>query len=303
MYRGFVYALGSCLLWGLLPFFLKTLHAIPALELLAQRVLWTLVWVLALLLFQGRWPALLRLLRCPKTLMTLATSALLLATNWLLYLWAVKTDRIVESSLGYFIAPLVVVLFGAFFLQERLSVGQKGAMILALGGIVTLSLGTGHAPWLGIALAMAFAGYALLHKANAVAAVESLAIELLLLGIPAALYLLYLGGRGTATVGHMGLTMAFLVALTGLFTAGPLLLYLAGARHLPLVSLGLLQYLTPTLQLFFSVFFSHEAFPPHHLVGFSLIWAALLGCFLLGYGRQAIARAMRVQLPLRGSFR
>jgi chloramphenicol-sensitive protein RarD len=275
-----MYALGSCLLWGFLPLFFKTLCAIPALELLAQRVLWTLVCVLVMLLCQGRWPALLRILRCPKTLMTLASSALLLALNWLLYLWAVKTNRIVESSLGYFIAPLVVVLFGAFFLQEQLSIGQKGAVILALGGVVTLSLGTGHAPWLGIALAMAFAGYALLHKASAVAAVESLAIELLLLGIPAALYLLYLSGRGMATVGHMGLTTAFLVALTGLFTAGPLLLYLAGARHLSLISLGLLQYVTPTLQLFFSLFFYHEAFSHYYLVGFSLIWAALLGCLL-----------------------
>ena len=281
MQRGFMSAVSSCVLWGLLPLCLKRLDAIPALELLAQRVLWTWACVMVILLFQRRGPELLRMMRCPKTLLALATSALLLAFNWLLYLWAVRADRIVESSLGYFIAPLVLVLFGAVFLQERLRFVQKGAVLLALTGVLMLSLEAGRAPWLGIALAIAFAGYALVHKVSAVPAVEGLAIELLMLAIPAGAYLLYVEGRGTAMLQHSDLTTVGLVALTGLFTAGPLLLYITGAQHLSLVSLGLLQYLTPTLQLGFAVFFFQEAFPLEHFVGFSLIWAALLGSLLL----------------------
>ena len=263
MQRGFMSAVSSCVLWGLLPLCLKRLDAIPALELLAQRVLWTWACVMVILLFQRRGPELLRMMRCPKTLLALATSALLLAFNWLLYLSAVRADRIVESSLGYFIAPLVLVLFGAVFLQERLRFVQKGAVLLALTGVLMLSLEAGRAPWLGIALAIAFAGYALM------------------LAIPAGAYLWYVEGRGTAMLQHSDLTTVGLVALTGLFTAGPLLLYITGAQHLSLVSLGLLQYLTPTLQLGFAVFFFQEAFPLEHFVGFSLIWAALLGSLLL----------------------
>lgn len=289
MHRGFVYALSSSLLWSLVPIFLKTLHTIPALELLAYRVLWSLICIMAVLLIQRGIPALLHTLRCPQALLRLTFSAVLLALNWLLYLWAVNTNQIVESSLGYFIAPLITILFGAFFLKEQLSLGQKGAGALALGGVLILSIETGRIPWLGLALAVVFGGYALLHKATAVAAAEGLTIELLVLGIPALLYLLFVEKYGTAMADHLGPVTALQIVLTGLFTTGPLLLYLAGVQHLSLITLGLLQYLTPTLQLFFGVFFYHEAFPMQRLMGFGLIWVALFWGLLIGF-RQATHR-------------
>ncbi len=263
------------ILWGLFPLYIKLVAHVPVLEIVLHRSLWALVFVLALLALRRQFGWLAPVLRQPRTLAIFGLSALLLGGNWLLYVWAVNNGRVLDASLGYFINPLVNVLLGFVVLHERPRPLQWAAVALAAGGVLWLAVGAGHVPWVSLLLAASFGFYGLLRKTAPLGAIEGLALETLLLAPLAAAALLWLGASGQ---GHFlqgdGRTDVLLLA-AGPATAIPLLLFAYGARRVTLATLGLLQYLGPSIQFVLAVFLYHEPLGASRGVGFALIWAAL----------------------------
>lgn len=275
MNSGIVYAFLAFVIWGLFPVYFKTLHQIPALEMLAHRMAWSLLFVLAVLLVRHHWRWLRPVLRDRRLVGRFAASAVLLSANWGIYIWAVNAGHIVEASLGYFINPLINVLFGYAFLGERLRPLQWSAVGVAAAGVAWLTWQHGAPPWISLALAATFGGYGLLRKTAQLGALEGLALETLLLFPVALVYLTTLGLTGAGHFGHASPAVQWLLACAGPITAIPLLLFGAAARRIPLSTLGLVQYVTPTLQLLTGVFVYHEAFGPVRAVGYGAIWVAL----------------------------
>ncbi|GAB4035704.1 MAG: EamA family transporter RarD [Rubrivivax sp.] len=262
-------------LWGLFPLYIKQLQGVPALEVIVHRSAWSLVFVFALLAWQRRTAWLGPALRDRRTLAVFAASAALLALNWGVYVWAVAAGRIVDASLGYFINPLVNVLLGVAVLRERPRPLQWAAVALAAAGVAWLIVGAGEWPWIALVLAASFGLYGLLRKTAPLGATEGLGLETLMQA-PVALLLMAgwtLHGAG-GLAGHEPGTLGWLL-LAGPFTAVPLLLFAAGARRLTLATLGLLQYLGPTIQFLLGVWVYDEPFAPARAAGFALIWAAL----------------------------
>lgn len=275
MNRGIVYALSAYLLWGFLPVFWKAVQVATPLEILSHRVVWSLLLLVGLLLYRRQWGWLTGAVRDRRTLLTFLGTAVLLAINWLTYIWAVNAGHVVESSLGYFINPLVNVLFGVLFLQEQMRPGQWAAIGLAALGVLYLTISLGSLPWIGLTLAFSFAAYGLLRKTAQLNSLEGLTFETSFLFLPALVYLLYLGFTGQAIFGHTAPTTTFLLVLTGIFTAFPLLLFAAGARRIPFSLVGILQYIAPTIQFLLGIYLYGEPFSLNKLVGFGLIWLAL----------------------------
>ncbi len=276
MNKGILYAACAYVLWGLLPIYWKALQHVPALEILAHRMVWSLAVVLLLLAYRGRWRWLGVVARDGRVVLTFLTTALLLTLNWFVYIWAVNAGYIVESSLGYFINPLVNVLLGVLFLRERLRPWQGVAIGAALGGVLYLTFDYGRLPWIALALAGSFGLYGLLRKTAALNSLEGLTLETLLLFLPALAYLLYLEAIGSAALGHADAATTALLVCSGMATAAPLLLFAAGARRITLTSLGILQYVAPTLQFLLGVLVYGEPLSSARLFGFCLIWIALL---------------------------
>jgi chloramphenicol-sensitive protein RarD len=275
MNRGVLYAAGAYFLWGLFPLYFKLLQHVAATEVLAHRIVWSLVVVLALLAVKGAWSWIRPLGRQPRVLARFALSALLIALNWGLYIWAVTSGHVIDSSLGYFINPLVNVLFGAALLGERLRPVQWLAVGIAALGVAWLTWSAGKLPWIGLVLAFTFASYGLLRKTAPLGSLEGLALETALLFPVAAAWLGWLTWQHQAayTSGDP-LTLLLLVA-AGPVTALPLLLFAAGARRIAFSTLGLLQYIGPTLQFAIGVWLFHEPFDAARALGFALIWTAL----------------------------
>lgn len=275
MHTGMLYAALAYIMWGLFPVYFKALQAIPPLEILMHRMLWSLAFVLAVLAVRRQWGWLRPLLRQPKVLAGFALSSILLAINWLLYIWAVNSGHVVDASLGYFINPLVNILLGLLLLNERLRPVQWAAVALAAAGVAWLTWQAGHPPWIGLALAISFGGYGLLRKTAALGPLEGLTLEALLL-FPFALgYLAYLNASGHNNFLAAPAHLQWLLLAAGPITAVPLLLFAAGARRIPLSLMGLLQYLSPTLQFLLGVWLYREPFDAARMVGFAAIWAAL----------------------------
>lgn len=275
MNPGLFYAAGAYALWGLFPLYFQRVATVPAFEVVLHRSLWSMVVVLALLTALRRWAWLREAAASPRRLAMFALSALLLSGNWMVYVWAVNQHRVVDTSLGYFINPLVSVLLGTLVLHERLRRVQWVAVALAGAGVLWLTVAAGQLPWIALLLAFSFGLYGLMRKTAALGALEGLALETLLLA-PLALGLLALGvwkGTGALAGGDAGL-IGWLV-LGGPFTAVPLLLFAAGARRLPLATMGLLQYIAPSLTLALGLWVFHEPFDLTRLLGFALIWLAL----------------------------
>lgn len=291
MQRGILYAASAYAMWGLFPLYFKALQGLPPLEILLHRMVWSLVFVLAVLATRRQWVWLADVLRKPKVLAGFAASALLLSTNWFIYIWAVNNDRVVESSLGYFINPLFNVLLGFLVLRERLRVVQWLAVALAGCGVLWLTWQGGELPWVALALASSFGLYGLLRKTASLGALEGLTLETLLLFPLAAGYLMFLTAQGSNSFVGASTSTQLLLAASGPITAIPLLLFAAGARRIPLSLLGLLQYIGPTLQLLIGVWVYHEPFSGVKLVGFALIWIALLV-----YSLEGLWRAWAVKL-------
>jgi chloramphenicol-sensitive protein RarD len=244
-------------------------------QILAHRMLWSLLFLLMVLAVRGQW-GWLQIVRKPRVLASFIASAFLLSANWLIYIWSVNNGHVIEASLGYFITPLVNIMFGYVLLKERLRPVQWAAIAIAALGVAWLTWQTGTVPWIALALAATFGGYGLLRKTAALGALEGLAFETMVLFPLAAAYVawLTLHGQNAFINTESNLTRTLLVA-AGPITAIPLLLFASGARQIPLSVLGLLQYLAPTIQFLLGVWLFHEAFSAERLVGFALIWAAL----------------------------
>lgn len=275
MKPGAVYAAAAFTCWGLFPLYFQQLAAVPSSEVLVHRVAWSFLLMAGVLLVRRQWAWLAPALRQPKVVVAFTASALLLSINWVAYIWSVANGHVVEASLGYFINPLVNVVLGCLVLNERLRRLQWAAIGLALAGVVWLGLLAGRPPWIALLLAATFGLYGLLRKVASLGAVEGLALETLLL---APLAIAVLGWWMAQGQGHFPspslATNAWLIGL-GPITAVPLLLFAAGARQVSMTTLGLLQYIGPTLQLAIGVWWFGEPFDPARLLGFALIWLAI----------------------------
>jgi chloramphenicol-sensitive protein RarD len=276
MRAGIIYAAAAYAIWGLFPLYFKALQGIPSSEILAHRIIWSLVFLVLVLAWRRQWDWLRGLLQRPKVLAGFTASAVLLSANWLTYIWSVNNDRIVEASLGYFINPLVNVLLGFVVLRERLRGGQWAAIALATAGVAWLTWSGGHLPWIALFLALTFGTYGLLRKTAALGALEGLSLETMILFPFALCYAAWLLLSGGNRFPDAPLTTQLLMLSAGPITAIPLLMFAAGARRIPLSLLGLLQYIGPSLQLLLGVLLYHEPFGGARLAGFALIWAALV---------------------------
>lgn len=275
MNPGMLYAALAFLAWGLFPLYFKALAAIPAQEILAHRMVWSLAFLAAVLLWRRQWTWLAALAGQPRVLAGFAASALLLSTNWGLYIWSVNHDRVVDASLGYFINPLVNVVLGFLVLKERMRTLQWAAVALAAAGVAWLTWDAGHPPWIALALGLTFGVYGLLRKTASLGPLEGLSLETMLLFPFAAGYLLWLAWAGQSGFAAAAPLPQALMVLSGPVTAIPLLMFAAAARRLSLSLLGLMQYLVPTMQLLLGVWLYHEPFGPGRLIGFALIWTGL----------------------------
>ncbi len=272
---GTVAAVAAFLLWGLFPLYWKMLASVPAVEVVAHRTAWGFVAVAAWVTLRGRWADARAIASRPGTIARLAGSAVLIALNWLLYVWAVVHDQVVEASLGYFINPLVNVLLGVLVLGEHLSRAQRVAVALAAAGVAILTLGHGRLPWIALALAISFGLYGLARKTVGADAVVGLLWETGLLAPLAVAWLVSLQARGIGAFGPAHPGPSALLALGGAVTAVPLVLFAQGARSLPLSTVGLLQYLSPSIQFLLAVLVFREPFTAAHAATFACIWAAL----------------------------
>ncbi len=275
MHTGLLYALLAFISWGLFPLYFKLLAQVPPLEVVLHRSLWALVLVLGVLAWQRRWAWLGETLRQPRRVALFATSALLLAVNWLIYVMAVQTAQVADASLGYFINPLFTVLLGVLVLRERLRPLQWAAVGLAACAVLWLGVLGGKLPWIALSLAFTFGLYGLMRKTAPLGALEGLAMENLLLAplVLPALAWWTCTRDGVLAVGPAA-QIGWLL-LSGPLTALPLLFFAGAARRLKLATLGLLQYVSPSLQLAVAVLVFHEPFDRQRLLGFALIWAAL----------------------------
>lgn len=263
-------------LWGVFPIYFHLLAPTSALEILCHRILWSLV-VMALVLSVRRdWTWVPPLVRSPRRMVELAVAAVLIAVNWLVYVWAVEEDRVVDAALGYFINPLVTVSLGVVVLGERLRRMQWIAVALGALAVLVISVGYGQVPVVALTLAFSFAGYGFLKKRITLTPSQSLTAETAIL-TPVAVVVMILVATGDGTVfANEGVGMSLLLATTGVVTAVPLVLFAASARRIPLTMLGLLQYLTPSLQFLCGVFVFDEHMPPERWAGFALVWIALM---------------------------
>jgi chloramphenicol-sensitive protein RarD len=262
-------------LWGMFPLYFPLLEPAGGVEIVAHRVLWSLLFIGVLLTALRRWSHVRALVTDRRRLLVLTGAAVLIAANWLVFVYGVNSGHVVETSLGYFINPLVSVLLGVVVFSERLRPLQWVAVAVATVAVVVLTVDYGRPPWIALSLAFTFGLYGLLKKVVRVEAAPGLFVETALVVLPAAIVLGVLHADGAGSFGNAGAGHALLLAASGIATAVPLLLFAAAARRIPLSTVGLLQYLTPLMQLAIGVFVYGEAMPPARLAGFVIVWVAL----------------------------
>ncbi len=283
MNKGIIYAIGAYLVWGLFPVYWKWLNFVPALQLLSHRIFWSFVLMIIILMLLKEGKTFLSIAFQKHTIKVYCLAALLIGVNWLIYVWAVTNDHIVEASLGYFINPLLSVLLGVIFLRERLRLWQWGSISLATVGVAYLTITHGKIPWIALSLASTFALYGLVKKKAPLNAEFGLTLETGILFLPAALYLVYAEISSQAAFLHYSLLSDFLLIGAGLVTTIPLLMFSSAAHRIPLSQIGILQYLSPTLQFLLGVFVYHEAFTFSKFIGFCFVWFALVIFAIEGY--------------------
>ncbi len=275
MNRGLIFAAIAYGMWGLFPLYFRQIAAVPPFEIVVHRCVWALLLLLCILAVMRHWTWLWRALRRPRLVALFATSALTLSGNWLVYVWAVNNDRVVDASLGYFVNPLVNVLLGYVVLHERLRLLQLASIALAGVGVLWLAWQAGQFPWIALALAVSFAVYGLIRKTAALGPLEGLTLETFLLGPLSVPILAWWTFEGTSALVTSDLRTTAWLLLGGPLTIAPLILFAAGARRISMTTLGLLQYITPTMQLALGVWLYKEPFGAARVVGFGLIWLAL----------------------------
>lgn len=293
---GVLYAAFSYILWGFLPVYWKLLNHVTADEILANRVFWSFFFIAVILVLNKKWGLFIGTLRGlaqnKKQLAALAVASMLISINWFMYIWAVNTDQMIEASLGYYINPLVSVLLGMVFLKERLSLLQYISFALAGIGVLIMTISYGQVPWIALSLAISFGLYGLAKKMIKVDSAVGLALETLVVMPLAAIYIGYLLSQGTNSLFAGSLSTTLLLAGAGAATAVPLLFFAKGAQRIPLATLGILQYIAPTLTLILGVFVYHETFSTVHLLAFTFIWSALI---LYTISRTKMAAALTVK--------
>ncbi len=275
MQRGVIYGIAAYFLWGVFPIYWKMLKQVDALEVLLHRIVWSLVFIVLILGIRRRWQWLSIIRERPRVIFVFVISALLLSVNWFTFIWAVNNGYIVEASLGYFINPLFNVALGVVFLRERLRPWQGAAVFIAMLGVLYLTFNYGAFPWVALTLAFTFGMYGLLRKTAPLDSLEGLGVEISLIFLPACAAILYLEKSGGAAFLHGSPMTTMLLILAGAVTAVPLLLFSAAVRRAPLVVIGLLQYLAPTLQFLLGVAAYGEPFNRMRFIGFCFIWVAL----------------------------
>ncbi len=264
------------LIWGFFPVYFKAFGSVPALQVVSHRIAWSVLFLLLLSLRPGRWNAIRTAMTDRRALLILLTTALLIATNWLVFIIAVGHGQVLQSSLGYFITPFVSVLLGLIFLKEQLRRLQLVALSLAAVGVITLTVRYGSIPWTALILAITFGSYGLLRKVVRTDALAGLTVETIVLAPFACAFLIYAAWRGEGAFLTGGLKVDLLLMSAGVATAVPLLLFAAAARRLRLATIGFLQYITPTMHFLLAVVVYGEAFTSAHLASFLCIWAGLL---------------------------
>jgi chloramphenicol-sensitive protein RarD len=295
--QGVIWALGAYLVWGVLPIYWKWLGHVPSSEILTSRVIWAFVFTLLFVVIMRNSKLLLVDIRTlwqnQKAFWSLFFASALISGNWFLYIWAVNNNHLVETSLGYYINPLISVMLGIFFLKERLTSAQKLAVVIALIGVIILTISYGRFPWLAMALAISFAIYGLMKKTIPLDAARGLAIETLFILPFALIYYIYLFVSNQAIMFHNNLQTDLLLVFTGAATAIPLVLFAKGAQRMPLYMVGFLQYIAPTCMLFLGVMIYDETFNAIDLLSFSLIWLALI-LFTVSKVMEARTRKLKV---------
>ncbi|MHA7261878.1 EamA family transporter RarD [Arthrobacter sp. TMN-37] len=275
---GIFYGIGAYGLWGLLPLYFLILHPAGAVEIVANRVLWSLIFCVLLLTVTRAWRTVIAAVRAPRIVGILAVAGALIALNWLTYTYGVTTGHAIEAALGYFINPIVSVLLGVVVLREKLRRLQWVAIGLGFVAVIVLAVGYGSVPWIALILAFSFGLYGFVKKrvGSRVDAVSSLSIETALLTPVAAAVMIWLAATGAATLTTEGPAHFWIMAASGVITAVPLIFFGAAARRLPLTTIGLLQYLAPILQFLLALFVFGEEMPPERWVGFGLVWSGLV---------------------------
>ncbi|MEW6240593.1 MAG: EamA family transporter RarD [Chloroflexota bacterium] len=275
MKKGIFYGIGAYALWGFFPIYWKLLHHVSALQLLSHRIAWSLIFLVLIIVVTGQWRDF-RSLISSKTLGIYTLAGILLAVNWLTYVWGVNAGFIVETSLGYFINPLLSVLMGVVFLRERLRPLQWLPIAIAAAGVAYLTFVYGKLPWIALTLAFSFGLYGLVKKLSPLGSLYGLTLETGILFLPALIYLLAVEADGSGAFLHTGLVSDLRMVGAGVVTTIPLLMFASAARAIPLTLVGLLQYIAPTLQFLLGVFLYKEPFDQDHLIGFSIVWVALI---------------------------
>ncbi|MEZ0069124.1 chloramphenicol-sensitive protein RarD [Streptacidiphilus sp. MAP12-20] len=273
--RGLWLGFAAYAMWGFFPLYWPLLKPAGAMEILANRMVWSLVAAVLLLTVQRKWAWIRPLLRQPKRLALVGLAAAVITVNWGMYIWGVNSGHVVETSLGYFINPLVTITFGVLILRERLRPAQWTAVGIGAAAVAVLTVGYGQLPWIALTLAFSFATYGLIKKQVGLGGLEGFATETAFLFLPALGYLFFLGSSGHSTFASHGPGHAALLALCGLVTAVPLVAFGAAAVRVPLTTMGLLQYLAPVFQFLLGIAVFHEYMPTARWIGFALVWAAL----------------------------
>lgn len=275
MNKGILYGIGAYVFWGFFPIYWKLLHHVPAIQLIGHRIIWSFLLLIVVILFTKQWTEFRKTVNI-KVLRIYTIAALLIGVNWFLYVWAVNANFIVETSLGYFINPLLSVLMGVIFLKERLRFAQWIPVILAAIGVAYLTFVYGRLPYIALSLALSFGLYGLVKKLSPLGSLYGLTIETGILFGPALGYLIFVEASSTAAFLHTGSTSDLLMVGTGFVTTIPLLMFASAARSIPLWVVGLLQYIAPTIQFLIGIFIYKEPFSHNQLIGFGIVWAALV---------------------------
>ena len=274
--KGFLYAFGAYTVWGLFPIYWKWLHQVDAVQLIGHRIAWSFIILMIIVVATRQFTSLREAAFNRRVLMIYFVAAIFIGINWLVYVWAVNQDYIVETSLGYFINPLLSVLLGVVFLRERLRAFQWLPVVLAFCGVAYLTITYGHLPWIALILAFSFGSYGLIKKLAPLGSLFGLTIETGILFLPAVFLLIYDNGTGTGVFLHATPVTNLLLMGAGLVTTVPLLMFASAAQRIPLTMVGILQYITPTIQFLLGVLVYREPFDHNQLIGFGIVWLALI---------------------------
>ncbi|MEE1130440.1 MAG: EamA family transporter RarD [Caryophanon sp.] len=293
---GFMNGITMYVMWGLFPLFWTLLSDVNSFDTLANRIVWSCVFSVGAIILLKKWSAfynvLCELLRTPKKALVLFAASLCISFNWFMYIWAVANEHIIDTSLGYYINPLLSILFGVLIYKEKLLRGQQIALCIAGFGVLLMIVNIGEVPYIALSLALSFALYGVLKKQIQLEALHSVAIETLFVLPIAGAYLLLLQQRGVSAFGHMSVTTDFLLIISGVLTVIPLVCFAVATKHLPLYIIGFLQYITPTMTLLFGIFLYEETFTDAQFTSFAFIWVALLLFSVTTYRHQKKLRAV-----------